>query len=95
MNATSRRQFLTLLGATCFAAAGAPSGFAALAPTPSHESFTFLFLTDAHLQPELNGVVGTDMAFKKARTLKADFAINGGDHVFDSLGVPKLEGLLG
>lgn len=29
------------------------------------------------------------MAFKKARAIKADFAINGGDHVFDSLGVPK------
>jgi Icc protein len=57
------------------------------APTP--EPFTFLFLTDAHLQPELNGVIGTDMAYKKAATIKADFAINGGDHVFDCLGVPK------
>src|SRR3979411_1311341 len=28
------------------------------------------------------------MAFKKARAIKADFAINGGDHVFDSLAVP-------
>jgi len=29
------------------------------------------------------------MAFKKARGVKADFAINGGDHVFDALAVPK------
>ena len=29
------------------------------------------------------------MAFKKMRGLKADFAIQGGDHVFDSLAVPK------
>jgi len=29
------------------------------------------------------------MAFKKARGVKADFAINGGDHVFDALGAPK------
>ena len=33
------------------------------------------------------------MAFKKARTIKADFAINGGDHVFDALGVPKQRAL--
>jgi 3',5'-cyclic AMP phosphodiesterase CpdA len=58
------------------------------------EPFTFLFVTDAHIQPELNGVVGTDMAFKKARAVKADFAINGGDHVFDSLGVPKQRALM-
>ena len=83
MNSTSRRQFLTLLGATGLSAAIPSSAFAALAPP--QEPFTFLFVTDAHLQPELNGVIGTDMAFKKARTIKADFAINGGDHVFDSL----------
>jgi 3',5'-cyclic-AMP phosphodiesterase len=87
VNATSRRQFLTLLGATSLSAAIPSSVFAA--PTSSHESFTFLFVTDAHLQPELNGVIGTDMAFKKARAIKADFAINGGDHVFDSLAVPQ------
>jgi Icc protein len=86
VNATSRRQFLTLLGATGLSAAIEPSVFAA--PVPAHEPFTFLFITDTHIQPELNGVVGTEMAFKKARTIKADFAINGGDHVFDSLAVP-------
>jgi 3',5'-cyclic-AMP phosphodiesterase len=82
---TTRRQFLTLLGATSISAAITPSVFAA----PPAEPFTFLFLTDAHIQPELNAAIGTDMAFKKARTIKADFAINGGDHVFDSLAVPK------
>ena len=86
MNSTSRRQFLGLLGATGLSAAIPSSAFAALAPP--QESFTFLFVTDTHLQPELNGVIGTDMAFKKARTIKADFAINGGDHVFDALAVP-------
>jgi Icc protein len=86
---TTRRQFLTLLGATGISAAIAPSVFAA----PPAEPFTFLFLTDAHIQPELNATIGTDMAFKKARTIKADFAINGGDHVFDSLGVPTQRAL--
>jgi 3',5'-cyclic-AMP phosphodiesterase len=65
----------------------------AFAAAPVREPFTFLFVTDAHLQPELNGVVGTEMAFKKGRTIKADFAINGGDHVFDALGVPKQRAL--
>ena len=86
VNSTSRRQFLTLLGAAGLSSAIPSSAFAALGAP--QEAFTFLFLTDAHLQPELNGVIGTDMAFKKARTIKADFAINGGDHVFDSLAVP-------
>ena len=81
---TTRRQFLALLGATGVAAAAPRSLFAA-APEP----FSFLFVTDAHIQPELNAAVGTSMAFQKARTFKADFAIQGGDHVFDALGVPK------
>jgi 3',5'-cyclic-AMP phosphodiesterase len=90
VNTTSRRRFLALLGATGAYAAVTPTLFAASAPhSPAQEPFTFLFLTDAHLQPELDGVAGTDMAFKKARGVKADFAINGGDHVFDALAVPK------
>lgn len=89
---TSRRQFLSLLGAAGVAATVSPrSIFAAPA---YREPFSFIFLTDAHLQPELNGVIGTDMAVKKARTYKADFAINGGDHVFDCLGVPKQRALM-
>lgn len=82
---TTRREFLTLLGAAG-AAAAAP---ASLIAAPASEPFTFLFLTDTHIQPELDAAKGTDMAFKKARGIKADFAIQGGDHVFDSLAVPK------
>ena len=52
------------------------------------QDFTFLFLTDTHLQPELHATEGCSMAFKKARTLHADFAIQGGDHIFDGLAVP-------
>ncbi len=98
MNTQSRRHFLGLLGATGLTAALSPSVFAAAgvppyAPPHPREPFTFLFITDAHLQPELNGVIGTDMAFRKARGIKADFAINGGDHVFDALGVPTARSL--
>ncbi len=83
---TTRRQFLSLLGAAGAAAAVFPR---TLLAAPVAEPFSFLFVTDAHIQPELNAAIGTDMAMKKARTLKADFAINGGDHVFDALAVPK------
>jgi len=68
-----------------------PSSTFAAAAAP--ESFTFLFLTDSHIQPELDAAKGTDMAFKKARGIKADFVIQGGDHVFDSLAVPKARAL--
>lgn len=82
----NRRRFLSLAAAATLA----PTALA-LAPAPvrTPESFTFLFLTDTHLQPELNAVQGTDMAMKHARTVQADFAIQGGDHIFDALGTPK------
>jgi len=91
----NRRDFLSLLSAATLAAA-APTQLFAATPAPRSkrpEPFTFLFVTDAHLQPELNGVAGTDLAFKKARAIKADFAINGGDHVFDALAVTKQRAL--
>jgi Icc protein len=93
MNTTTRRQFIGLLGAAGLSAAVSPSMFAA-GPASRQKPFTFLFYTDAHLEPELNGVVGTEMAFKKGRGIKADFAINGGDHVFDALAVPKQRSLM-
>ena len=52
-------------------------------------SFDFIFLTDAHIQPELDAEHGTDMAMREARRIPADFCIQGGDHVMDALGVSK------
>lgn len=77
----SRRHFLTLATAATLAPR------AALPATPG--SFTFLFLTDTHLQPELNATEGTALAMRRARAISADFAIQGGDHIFDALAVPK------
>lgn len=52
--------------------------------------FSFIFFTDTHLEPELNAAKGCDMAFRHMRSVRnADFAIQGGDHVFDTLAVPK------
>jgi Icc protein len=78
-----RRHFLALLGASA-ACAAVP----ALAAPPA-SSFDFLFLTDCHIQPELDGTHGVDLAMRRARTIRADFAIQGGDHVFDALGVTQ------
>ncbi len=78
----NRRRFLGLFGA----AAVLPA--AALA-APRAQDFSFIFLTDSHLEPELNAVDGTALAMREARTVRADFAIQGGDHVFDALGVSK------
>ena len=87
MNMINRRQFVTLAGAA--AASTALPAFAAPAAAPKPESFEFIFLTDCHIQPELDAIHGTSLAMTKARAVKADFAIQGGDHVFDSLAVPK------
>ncbi len=81
----SRRRFLSLAAATGVAATVPSSVFA---EAPSQE-FSFLFVTDTHIQPELHATEGCDMAFKKARTIHADFAIQGGDHIFDGLAVPQ------
>jgi 3',5'-cyclic AMP phosphodiesterase CpdA len=81
----NRRRFLALAGAAGFSAVLGPS-LHGLAPV---QDFTFLFITDAHLQPELNAAQGCDQCFKKARTLKSDFVLQGGDHVFDALQVNR------
>ena len=80
-----RRKFLALTGTAAASAALPGPAFAA-----AHaEKFSFLFLTDAHIQPELDGIHGVDLAMQRGRTIKADFAIQGGDHVFDALAVSK------
>jgi len=50
-------------------------------------SFDFVFFTDTHIQPELAAAKGCDMCFRKIASLKPEFAIHGGDHVFDALAV--------
>ena len=49
--------------------------------------FSFAFLTDAHIQPELRAVEGVKACFEKANELeqKPDFAITGGDLIMDAL----------
>lgn len=80
----NRRQFVGLVGGAA-AAAALPRGFA----EDASEGFEFVFLTDSHTQPELDAAHGTDLAMRAASKVKADFAIQGGDHVMDLLGVTK------
>ena len=88
MTFMDRRRFLSLATVAGAALPFANSHLADATPAGT-EDFEFVFFTDTHLQPELDAAKGCDMAFKKMRGLKADFAIQGGDHVFDSLAVPK------
>ena len=56
-------------------------------------SCDFVFFTDTHIQPELDAAHGCAMAFQKIAATKPEFAICGGDLVFDALGVnhPRAE----
>ena len=56
--------------------------------TASKEHFTFAFLTDIHLQPELRATEGFKKAIAKVNELNPDFVITGGDLIMDALGVP-------
>jgi 3',5'-cyclic-AMP phosphodiesterase len=80
----NRRSFLELTGA-----AGVSLALGSNINAGAANDFKFLFLTDTHLQPELNAAEGCSQCFKKARTINADLAIQGGDHVFDALGVTR------
>jgi 3',5'-cyclic AMP phosphodiesterase CpdA len=54
---------------------------------PTLPEFTFAFLTDIHLQPELRAMEGFQMAVDKVNELNPDFVITGGDLIMDALGV--------
>lgn len=49
------------------------------------DEFTFAFLTDIHLQPELNAVEGFRTAIDTLNRIGPDFILTGGDLVMDAL----------
>ncbi len=87
----NRREFLTTasLASGALAASRTQLLNAAVSAPQAPGSFDFLFITDTHIEPELDAAHGCAMAFKKASGIKADFAIQGGDHVFDALAVDR------
>jgi 3',5'-cyclic AMP phosphodiesterase CpdA len=54
--------------------------------TMREETFSMVFLTDIHLQPELNAVKGFKQALDSVNNLKPDFILTGGDMIMDALG---------
>jgi 3',5'-cyclic-AMP phosphodiesterase len=90
---SDRRKFLKSL-ATAGAAAILPGGRfldcgAAESQAQSPGSFDFIFFTDTHIQPELDAAHGCSMAFAKIAKSNADFAVCGGDLVYDAMGVGR------
>jgi 3',5'-cyclic-AMP phosphodiesterase len=92
MRAIDRRRFLSIgaITAGALATGASPLTTPSVSETPEPPgSFDFLFLTDTHIEPELSAADGCAQAFRKAATIPADFAIQGGDHVFDALAVDR------
>jgi 3',5'-cyclic AMP phosphodiesterase CpdA len=54
--------------------------------TKKSESFTFVFMTDIHVQPEKRAGEGFRRAIDKVNSLNPDFVITGGDLIMDALG---------
>jgi len=89
----NRRNFLRGSGIAAAACAlgGVPERASAnLRPTiQSPGSFTFAFFTDVHIEPEMDAPEGTALAMDIINSSDAEFAICGGDHVYDALKVHK------
>ncbi len=49
------------------------------------DTFSFIFMTDIHLQPERGAAMAFKKAIEKSNSLNADFVITGGDLVYDVL----------
>jgi UDP-2,3-diacylglucosamine pyrophosphatase LpxH len=82
----NRREFLTTAAGVTASLAFTRSS-TLLADSAAPGSFDFVFFTDTHIQPELDAAHGCGMCFAKISGIKSDFAIMGGDHVFDALAV--------
>jgi 3',5'-cyclic AMP phosphodiesterase CpdA len=82
----NRRNFLIGAGAV-----SAAHGLAA--SSNQDESFSFVHFTDVHIQQELKAAEGTSACFDKIDTVAADFALCGGDLVFDSTATPRTKGI--
>jgi 3',5'-cyclic-AMP phosphodiesterase len=87
MLSMDRRRFLSFAAMTAGAMVAGASPLLAASEAPS--SFDYLFITDTHIQPELAAAHGCRRAFRKAAAMRVDFAIQGGDHVFDALAVDR------
>jgi hypothetical protein len=81
-----RRTFLKTIGAAG-ALASLPFELRLDAHPPLPGSFDFIFFTDTHIEPELDAAHGCEMCYRKIAGIQSDFALMGGDHVYDALSV--------
>lgn len=51
-------------------------------------SFSFVYMTDIHIQPQQQAPEGFLKAIKLANSMKPDFVLTGGDLIMDALGQP-------
>ncbi len=58
-------------------------------PSPGDDIFTFVFLTDIHLKPELGAPEGFRMAIDTVNAMEPDFVLTGGDLIDDALAVSR------
>jgi 3',5'-cyclic-AMP phosphodiesterase len=83
-----RRTFLKTAALTgAGAVLGGTAAFDLISDTRKPGSFDFVFFTDTHIEPELDAPHGCDMCFAKIAARKPEFAIMGGDHVYDATSV--------
>jgi Icc protein len=57
------------------------------APAAQGPAFTFAFITDNHIQPELAAAKGCFDCFRQIARESYDFVLQGGDHIYDALEV--------
>lgn len=79
-----RRDALKVALGTSLASLGALRP-ALAAATPPGDRFSFVFLSDTHIRPELDADRACAMCFEQVSAGDADFVIHGGDHVEDAL----------
>src|SRR5579875_2990884 len=82
----NRRSFLK--GSGLAAASCALRGAHAQQATDAR-SFTFAFFTDVHIESALDAPQGTQLAFDLINASDAEFAICGGDHIYDALSAER------
>lgn len=85
----SRREFLKVAGLAGFGVATGslwPTRVSSAPEASSGASFSVVHFTDIHVQPQLNAERGFAQAIHAMNSHGADFALSGGDLVFDVLG---------
>ena len=81
----NRRGFLKGLGLAAASSAIGHANDVERKAAGSIHGFSFAFFTDVHLHPQQDAPEGTSLAIDLMNRSNAEFAICGGDHIFDGL----------